>query len=61
MLTKDKKIYVNEINTIPGFTKISMYPKLWEASGVAYGDLIDKLLTLAIERHGRSKDLKTSF
>ncbi len=60
-LTKDKKIYVNEINTIPGFTKISMYPKLWEASGVAYGDLIDKLLTLAIERHGRSKDLKTSF
>lgn len=48
-LTKDQKIYVNEINTIPGFTKISMYPKLWEASGVSYTKLIDQLITLAIE------------
>lgn len=48
-LTKDQKIYVNEINTIPGFTKISMYPKLWEASGISYTELIDQLITLAIE------------
>lgn len=48
-LTQDQKIYVNEINTIPGFTKISMYPKLWEASGVSYSELIDQLITLAVE------------
>jgi D-alanine-D-alanine ligase len=45
------KIYINEINTIPGFTKISMYPKLWDAAGVSYSKLIDKLIDLAIERH----------
>jgi len=49
-LKKDGKLYVNELNTIPGFTKISMYPKLWEASGIGYADLIDKLITLALER-----------
>jgi D-alanine-D-alanine ligase len=42
---------VNEINTIPGFTTISMYPKLWEASGVPYPDLVDRLIRLALERH----------
>ncbi|MFH0924469.1 MAG: D-alanine--D-alanine ligase family protein [bacterium] len=46
----DKKIYINEINTIPGFTNISMYPKLWEASGIGYSELIDRLITLAIEK-----------
>lgn len=46
-------IYVNEINTIPGFTSISMYPKLWQASGLAYSDLIDRLIQLALERHRR--------
>jgi D-alanine-D-alanine ligase len=60
-LTKDNKFYVNEINTIPGFTKISMYPKLWEASGIQYTELIDRLIQLAIERHKRLKKLKTSF
>jgi D-alanine-D-alanine ligase len=60
-LTKDNKVYVNEINTIPGFTKISMYPKLWEASGLSYPALIDRLITLAIERHEQKKKLKTSF
>jgi D-alanine-D-alanine ligase len=45
------KLYVNEINTIPGFTPISMYPKLWEASGVSYTQLIDRLVSLALERH----------
>ncbi len=60
-LTKDGKVFVNEINTIPGFTKISMYPKLWEATGIGYAELIDRLITLAIERHERDKKLKTSF
>ncbi len=49
---KPPKIYLNEINTMPGFTSISMYPKLWEASGVTYADLIDRLIARAIERHG---------
>jgi D-alanine-D-alanine ligase len=49
------QIYVNELNSIPGFTKISMYPKLWEASGVSYPDLIHRLIELAIERHQRRK------
>lgn len=45
------EIVINEINTMPGFTPISMYPKLWEASGLAYPDLIDRLITLGMERH----------
>ncbi|MCB0136095.1 MAG: D-alanine--D-alanine ligase A, partial [Caldilineaceae bacterium] len=44
-------IYLNEINTMPGFTRISMYPKLWEATGVPYPELVDRLLTLAVEMH----------
>ncbi len=47
------RLLVNEINTMPGFTPISMYPKMWEASGLAYGDLIDRLVELALERHAR--------
>ena len=50
-----RKIYVNEINTMPGFTAISMYPKLWAASGLDYADLIDKLIQLGIERHADKK------
>ena len=46
---------LNEVNTMPGFTPISMYPKLWIASGVEYHDLIDELVQLAIERHGRRR------
>ena len=46
---------LNEVNTLPGFTPISMYPKMWEASGLAYGDLIDELVRLALERHGRRR------
>ena len=53
------EIIVNEINTIPGFTRISMYPKLWEASGLPYSQLIDKLIGLAIEKFDREKGLKT--
>lgn len=52
---KTKKIYVNEINTIPGFTEISMYPKLWEASGLPFPRLIDKLISLGLERHRKKK------
>jgi len=48
---KSARIYLNEINTMPGFTSISMYPKLWEATGVPYKQLIDRLITLAVERH----------
>ena len=46
-----RRIYLNEVNTMPGFTSISMYPKLWQASGVSYSELITQLLSLAIERH----------
>ncbi len=45
------RILINEVNTIPGFTRISMYPKLWEASGIGYSDLCDRLIELALERH----------
>lgn len=58
-LRNGDEIIVNEINTIPGFTRISMYPKLWEATGLSYGDLIDKLIALAMERFEREKRLKT--
>jgi len=47
------RVLVNEINTLPGFTAISMYPKLWEASGLSYPELIDELVRLALERHAR--------
>jgi D-alanine-D-alanine ligase len=60
-LTKDDVPIINEINTMPGFTKISMYPKLWEASGIPYAQLIDRLITLAIQRFEREKRLKTSY
>jgi D-alanine-D-alanine ligase len=52
---KTRKLFVNEINTMPGFTAISMYPKLWAASGLAYSDLIDRLIQLGIERHQDKK------
>ncbi len=48
--TSRSRIFVNEVNTLPGFTKISMYPKLWEASGLRYTDLITRLIELALER-----------
>jgi D-alanine-D-alanine ligase len=52
---KSRKIFVNEINTMPGFTAISMYPKLWAATGVTYPELIDRLIQLGIERHEDKK------
>lgn len=60
-LRDDGQIFVNEINTIPGFTSISMYPKLWEASGISYSELIDRLITLAIERFAAEQKLKTNY
>lgn len=60
-LRPDGRLVLNEINTIPGFTSISMYPKLWEASGLSYSELIDRLIDLAIARHNRNNSLKTSF
>jgi D-alanine-D-alanine ligase len=56
-----EEVYINEINTIPGFTPISMYPKMWEASGLSYGELIDRLIELAIERHQDKQRNVTSF
>jgi len=58
---QSQKIIVNEINTIPGFTQISMYPKLWEASGIPYRELLNRLIKLALERFEEKKKLKTSY
>lgn len=58
---KAKAIVVSEVNTIPGFTSISMYPKLWEASGLSYSNLLDRLIQLALERHAARQKLKTMY
>jgi D-alanine-D-alanine ligase len=52
------QLYINEINTIPGFTSISMYPKMWEHSGLPYPTLIDRLIELALDRHAAKKATK---
>ena len=54
-------VYVNELNTIPGFTTISMYSMMWAASGLAYPALLDRLIVLALERHGEKQQLRTSM
>jgi D-alanine-D-alanine ligase len=59
-LLSPEKIFVNEVNTIPGFTTISMYSKLWAASGVEYPALLDRLVALALERHAEKQQLRTS-
>ncbi|PIW06789.1 D-alanine--D-alanine ligase A, partial [Candidatus Collierbacteria bacterium CG17_big_fil_post_rev_8_21_14_2_50_45_7] len=58
--SKTNQYYLNELNTIPGFTPISMYPKLWEASGLSYSKLLDKLITLALVRHTQKSTLNLS-
>jgi D-alanine-D-alanine ligase len=58
---ESNELYVNEVNTIPGFTQISMYPKLWEASGISYSELVDRLIGLALERYDDKHRLKTSY
>lgn len=60
-LKKNGELLVNEINTIPGFTKISMYPKMWEASGIGYSQLISQLLNLALSRHESLSKLSTNY
>ena len=60
-LTADDRLFVNEINTIPGFTKISMFPKLWEESGLSPTALIDRLIELALERFEKERALRTSI
>lgn len=58
---KTFRVYLNEVNTIPGFTAISMYPKLWEASGVSFPELLDRLIALAIQRHREKDQLKCLY
>lgn len=60
-VTQDEEVILNEINSIPGFTKISMYPKLWEASGIDYTELLTRLIELALERHQEKQRIETSF
>jgi D-alanine-D-alanine ligase len=62
LLSRDTgEMYLNEVNTIPGFTTISMYPKMWAASGLPYPELLDRLIGLARERHEEKQQLKTSI
>jgi D-alanine-D-alanine ligase len=62
LLSRDTgKLFLNEVNTIPGFTTISMYPKLWAASGVEYPVLLDRLIALAVARHAEKQQLRTSL
>jgi D-alanine-D-alanine ligase len=55
------ELYLSELNTIPGFTPISMFTKLWEATGVSYTDLISRLINLALERHAEKNRSVTSY
>ena len=55
------ELYLNEVNTIPGFTSISMYPKLWEASGLSFSSLTDRLVELALERYEDKSRSETSY
>lgn len=59
-VTSENQIFLNEINTLPGFTEISMYPKLWEASGIPYSELIDRLISLGLERFQDKQNSKIS-
>ncbi len=61
LLSDDSTPYINELNTMPGFTSISMYPKLWEATGIAYPELLDRLIDLAKKRHTEKANLKVSY
>lgn len=62
LMDKDSgRLYMNEINTIPGFTQISMYAKLWQAAGVSYSELLDRLVELALERHEEKEKLKKTY
>ncbi|MDA1477796.1 D-alanine--D-alanine ligase [Bacillus changyiensis] len=60
-LTSEGKVLINEVNTMPGFTPFSMFPLLWKQSGIEYSDLIERLVTLAIERHEEKQQIKHTF
>lgn len=60
-LTEDNRLYINEINTLPGFTQISMYPKMWEASGLSYQELVSELIELGFRKFEQDSTLKTSY
>ncbi|MEK6629037.1 MAG: D-alanine--D-alanine ligase family protein [Bdellovibrionota bacterium] len=60
-LKSDHTLYVNEINSLPGFTQISMYPKMWQASGLEYSELLTQLINLAFEKHATDNQLRRSF
>ena len=55
----NENLYINEVNTLPGFTTISQYAKLWEATGLAYSALLDRLIELALARHDRKNRIET--
>ena len=55
------EIYINELNSLPGFTEVSMFPRLWEASGLPYPALLDRLVELALERHRERESLETLY
>lgn len=57
-VTENNEVYINEVNTMPGFTPVSMYPLLWQHTGVSYPQLIDNLIELAIERHTEKQQLQ---
>jgi D-alanine-D-alanine ligase len=62
LLDKDNgRLYINELNTIPGFTSISMYPKLWQATGISYPELLDRLIELALDRYEQKNRLETAY
>ena len=59
LMDKDtEELYISEINTIPGFTQISMYPKLWQRSGISYSTLVDRLIELAFQRRQEKEQIK---
>jgi D-alanine-D-alanine ligase len=59
-LTDSGEVLINEINSLPGFTRISMYPKLWQAAGMSYSELVSRLIDLALEKHKARQALKIS-
>ena len=59
-LTDSGEVLINEINSLPGFTRISMYPKLWQAAGMTYSELVSRLIELALEKHQARQVLKIS-
>ncbi len=60
-LKSNGEAYINEINTLPGFTNISMFPKMWEATGIKYSDLVTKLIDLGFQRHAQIREIETSY